>query len=129
MKLLTLLARSFRWKPYAKPLAEPPNHGRGHRDRSSPDGSGNADPDNPSALRQALKHIKWLADKRCMENVVLHSFAHLGGDCAPPAQARRVLDEVARESGYQVRTAAFGYFCEWDINVYGESLAKVRKEI
>ena len=34
-----------------------------------------------------------------------------------------------REAGYDVWTTPFGYFCEWDLSVYGESLAKVWKEI
>ena len=83
-------------------------------------------------LRQAVKHIKWLANKKRMKNVVLHSFAHLGGDSAAPAEAQRLLEEVAqrlRHTGYQVWMTPFGYFCEWDISVYGDSLAKVWKEI
>ena len=136
MKLLTLLAKSFRWKPYAKALAEAADS---PRETAAVTETvvvlvevENADQDNPSALRQALKHIKWLANKKRMKNVVLHSFAHLGGDSAAPAQAQQLLDEVARrlrESGYQVWTTPFGYFCEWDISVHGESLAKVWKEI
>ncbi len=136
MKLLTFLAKSFRWKPYVKALAEAPD--------PPPETAAvteavvvfveveNADQDNASVLRQTLKHIKWLAGKKRMTNVVLHSFAHLGGDAAAPDGARRLLEEVARRlrhSGYQVWTTPFGYFCEWDISVHGDSLAKVWKEI
>ncbi|MCY4439656.1 MAG: hypothetical protein OXE53_05555 [Deltaproteobacteria bacterium] len=136
MKLLTLLAKSFSWKPYAKAFAE--------AEDPAAEATAvtetvvvlveveNADRDNPSTLRQALKHIKWLANKKRMRNVVLHSFAHLGGDSAAPDQAQRLLEEVARRlhnTGYQVWMTPFGYFCEWDISVYGDSLAKVWKEI
>ena len=31
--------------------------------------------------------------------------------------------------GYEVATTPFGWFCEWDLSVYGESLAKVWKEV
>ncbi len=34
-----------------------------------------------------------------------------------------------RETGYRTWTAPFGYFYEWDLSVYGESLAKAWKEI
>ena len=64
---------------------------------------------------------------------MLHSFAHLGGDSAAPAQAQQVArgdgPTLAPFTGYQVWMTPFGYFCEWDISVYGESLAKVWKEI
>ncbi len=136
MKLLTFLAKSFRWKPYAKALAEAPEPAD---DAVTVTETvvvlvevENADLDNPSALRQSLKHIKWLANKKRMRNVVLHSFAHLGGDSAAPAQARELLEEVARrlrQTGYEVWMTPFGYFCEWDIGVYGDSLAKVWKDI
>jgi hypothetical protein len=39
------------------------------------------------------------------------------------------LQQRLNETGYQVWTTPFGYFCEWDLSVYGESLAKVWKEI
>ena len=85
-----------------------------------------------SVFRQALKHIKWLANKREMTKVVLHSFTHLGGENAEPDFARELAEELAqrlRETGYQVWITPFGYFNEWDLSVYGESLAKVWKQI
>lgn len=33
-------------------------------------------------FRKALKNVKWLANKRALKNVVLHSFTHLGGENA-----------------------------------------------
>ena len=134
--MLTFLARSFRWKPYAKALAEAPEPA----DEAVTVTETvvvlveveNADLDNPSAFRQSLKHVKWLANKKRMRNVVLHSFAHLGGDSAAPVQAQELREEVAqrlRQTGYEVWMTPFGYFCEWDIGVYGDSLAKVWKEI
>ncbi len=83
-------------------------------------------------FRQALKHLKWLANKREMKTVVLHSFTHLGGENAPPDFARELTEELAarlRETGYAVWITPFGYFNEWDLSVYGESLAKVWKQI
>ena len=35
-----------------------------------------------AVLRQTLKHIKWLANKRAIKNIVIHSFTHLGGETA-----------------------------------------------
>ena len=86
---------------------------------------------HPCCARRS-KHIKWLANKRELNNIVLHSFTHLGGITAPPELAESfitTLQQRLSETGYQVWTTPFGYFCEWDLSVYGESLAKVWKEI
>ena len=64
--------------------------------------------------------------------MVLHSFAHLGGDNAEPDFARALIEELAarlHETGYDVWITPFGYFNEWDLSVYGESMAKVWKQI
>ena len=138
MKLLCFQAKRFRWKSFSKTLpdvrdqeveeeveetlvvfihAESPDEEAGRRD---------------SVLRQALKHIKWLANKRKLRNIVLHSFAHLGGEAAAPGFTEGLIEEIAqrlRSVDYDVRLTPFGYFCEWDLSVYGDSLAKVWKEI
>jgi hypothetical protein len=83
-------------------------------------------------FKQTLKHIKWLANKRNLTNVVLHSFTHLGGANADAHAARDFIDELAerlRSTDYAVWTTPFGWFCSWELAVYGESLAKVWKEI
>jgi hypothetical protein len=67
-----------------------------------------------------------------LKNIVLHPFAHLGGETAAPTSAEAFIAALAerlRESGYEAWITPFGYFCEWDLSVYGDSLAKVWKEI
>lgn len=85
-----------------------------------------------SVQRQAIKHLKWLANKRGFRTVVLHSFAHLGGSSAAPDAAHAILTGVADRlaaGGYHTHVTPFGYFNEWTLDVYGESLAKVWKQI
>ncbi len=138
MKLLCFQAKRFRWKTHSKTLPEVPDREVDQEVAETlvvflhAEGADAADDRFTSVVRQALKHIKWLANKRALKNIVLHSFTHLGGDTAAPAFAESVIDTTAarlRETGYQVWTTPFGYFCEWDLSVYGESLAKVWKEI
>jgi hypothetical protein len=77
-----------------------------------------------------LKNVKWLANKRELKNVVLHSFTHLSDSTASPEYAHSLLEAAAerlRATGYSVWLTPFGYFCEWELGVYGESLAKVFK--
>jgi len=138
MKLLCFQAKRFHWKTHSKTLPDVP-------DQDLEDGVTEAvvvfvhaetrdetEDRSASVLRQTLKHIKWLANKRSLKAIVLHSFAHLGGEtaCADfAAEFMNTLAERLRQAGYDVRLTPFGYFCEWDLAVYGDSLAKVWKEI
>lgn len=83
-------------------------------------------------LSTLLKNVKWIANKRDLRNVALHSFTHLSTSKADPGFAQSLLNEVAerlRATGYAVWLTPFGYTCEWDLSVHGESLAKVFKAI
>jgi hypothetical protein len=138
MKLLCFQAKSFRWKTHSKTLPEVPDQAIEEQVHDAvvvfvhAETSDAADSRSDSVLRQSVKHVKWLANKRGFKNIILHSFAHLGGSTAPPDFARSFLEQLAerlRATGYQVWSTPFGYFCEWDLCVHGESLAKVWKEI
>jgi len=136
MKLLTFQAKRFRWKSFSKTLPEAEEldvdqtvaecvvvflHAE-DRDAS----------ERVSVFKKTLKHVKWLANKRGMKSVVLHSFTHLGAASAPPEFARAFLEELAerlRTTGYTAWITPFGWFCEWDLSVHGDSLAKVWKEV
>lgn len=138
MKLLCFQARRFHWRSFEKTLPEVPDQDvvDEHTEcvvvfvhaeiRDEPEAS------RARAFRHTLKHIKWLANKRQFRNIVLHSFTHLGGDNAEPRFAQSFLSDLATrlaETDYTVKCTPFGYFCEWSLDVYGESLAKVWKEI
>jgi threonyl-tRNA synthetase editing subunit len=136
MKLLTFQAKRFRWKSFSKTLPEAQDlevdeaveecvvvflHAE-EKDAA----------DRAGVFRKTLKHVKWLANKRGMKSVVLHSFTHLGAASAPAEFARGFLEELAerlRATGYGVWITPFGWFCEWDLSVHGDSLAKVWKEV
>lgn len=137
MRLLTFQAKLFRWRTHEKTL-------EGADDADVQDESTDAvvaylhiesrdEGDGRSrAFLQTLKHIKWIANKRSMRNVVLHSFTHLGGINADPTFAHHFMVELAerlRSTGYEVKITPFGYVCAWTLDVYGDSLAKVYKEI
>jgi hypothetical protein len=136
MKLLTFQAKRFWWRSYSKTLEDVEDVAVEQEvfdavvafyQVEAADAANRA-----SVFRQALKHLKWLANKRGLRTVVLHSFTHLGGDNAESDFARDLAEELAarlRETGYAVWITPFGYFNEWDLSVYGESLAKVWKQI
>lgn len=138
MKLLCFQAKRFRWKTHPKTLPQVADLEVESEVRQTvvifihAEASDAEDARAAAIERQTLKHIKWLANKRELKNVVLHSFTHLGGVTAEPAFAESFIAGLSQrlgETGYQVAITPFGYFCEWDLEVYGESLAKVWKEI
>lgn len=136
MKLLTFQAKRFWWRSFSKTLEDVEDLTVEQEVFDAVVAFYQVEladaADRASVFRQTLKHLKWLANKRAMKTIVLHSFAHLGGDNAEPDFARELTDELAarlRETGYAVWVTPFGYFNEWDLSVYGESLAKVWKQI
>jgi hypothetical protein len=138
MKLLCFQAKRFRWKTHSKTLPDVPDQDVEENVAEAvvvflhAEASDQELDRKDSVLRQTLKHVKWLANKRGLKNIVLHSFGHLGGDTAPADFAASFISALAErlsETGYHVQVTPFGYFCEWDLSVYGESLAKVWKEI
>ena len=138
MRLLCFQARHFRWKTHSKTLPEVSALEAEEEIADSvvifvqAEATDTAEQHLDSIRRKAVKHIKWLANKRELKNVVLHSFTHLGGETAEPGLAEPLIQSIAdrlNQSGYHVQITPFGYFCEWDLSVHGESLAKVWKEI
>ncbi len=139
MRLLCFQAKRFWWKTFEKTLADAPTQEVEMEVSDAvvafvhvevADAAGPAR--EASVFRQTLKHLKWLANKRGLRVVVLHSFTHLGGDSAEPSAAHALLTRLAArltETGYITHITPFGYFNEWDLSVYGESLAKVWKQI
>lgn len=138
MKLLTFQARRFAWKSHSKTLEEASDQEVDeqvsdavvvflHAEAKDADAE-----ERKRVFKHTLKHVKWLANKRSLRNVVLHSFTHLGAENAPPGFADELIRELAERlesTGYGVWTTPFGWFCEWTLEVFGESLAKVWKEV
>jgi hypothetical protein len=141
VKILTFQAERFAWRPHERTLEDPPQESASPEPRAVLMAvvafiHAEARDEDPAAreraLRHATKHIQWLANKRDLENVVLHSFTHLAADTARAAFAEawiRELGEKLEKKGYAVSTTPFGYTCAWELAVFGESLAKVWKEI
>jgi hypothetical protein len=90
-----------------------------------------SDAERPGPARtKLLKNIKWMANKRDMRHVVLHSFTHLSDESADATFAHGLIEDAAerlRNVGYEVWVTPFGYLCEWEMRVFGESLSRVFK--
>ncbi len=138
MKLLTFLARRFAWQPHAATLpgAEAAPAGGECTDCVvafvQAEARDEGDERWKSTQEHARKHVEWLARKRDARTVVLHSFAHLGGTSAAPEFGERWLRALAERlvaRGYAVRSTPFGWTNPWQIDVEGDAIAKVWKEI
>ena len=135
MRVLTFMARSFAWEPFSQTLPDaPPAQPGAVTDAviAFIQVEAKDEAEYARAFRHLLKHLKWLANKKGFKTIVLHSFTHLGGENAPPELALKLFDEMSQRlesTGYQVAQTPFGYFCSWQLDVYGESLAKVYKAI
>ena len=135
MRVLTFMARSFAWEPFSQTLPDaPPAQPGAVTDAviAFIQVEAKDEAEYARAFRHLLKHLKWLANKKGFKTIVLHSFTHLGGENAPPELALKLFEEMSQRlesTGYQVAQTPFGYFCSWQLDVYGESLAKVYKAI
>lgn len=132
MKLLMFQARRFWFAPFERTLPEAGDAPEAQEVKEAVVAFVHAEAEdeaNPGRLEtKFVKNIKWLAGKRGLRRVVLHSFTHLSESKASPAFARAFLQGAAerlRRTGYEVVVTPFGWVCEWELAVYGESLAKV----
>ena len=135
MKLLLFQAKQFCWQSFSKTLDDVPDQDVSETVENTVVVFLHAETEDetqPKLETKVVKNIKWLANKRGLKNIVLHSFTHLSGSTASPEFAQDLLnrlDDRLTSTGYQVWQTPFGYFCEWDLSVFGDSLAKVFKEI
>lgn len=135
MKLLSYQATHFSWAPFSQTIEDADIGHKGsvtdaavfwlHIEKS--------DEEKDSRIfKKTLKHLKWIANNKSLKTIILHSFAHLGGDTANAEYARLFLNrmqERLENTGYSVQTTPFGWFCSWELAVYGDSMAKVFKDI
>ena len=136
MKLLMFLAKEFAFRPFEKTLPEAGDGGEEVKVMEAAVIFVHCEPQDeldPSGLEtKFVKNVKWLAGKRGFQNIVLHSFTHLSDLSATPQFAEAFIQSAAgrlRNTGYHVACTPFGWVCEWELSVYGESLAKVFKSL
>ena len=136
MKLLMFLAKQFTFRPFEKTLPDVSDSSGEVQVTDAAVIFVHAEPldeTDPSGLEtKFVKNVKWIAGKRGFKNVVLHSFTHLAEASASPQYAEAFLQSAAvrlRNTGYPAVLTPFGWVCEWELSVHGESLAKVFKSL
>ncbi|MFT5394661.1 MAG: hypothetical protein ACI8PT_004872 [Gammaproteobacteria bacterium] len=88
--------------------------------------------DDGKLLTKCAKNVKWLANKRGIKRVVLHSFDHLSQSKAAPDVAQAIIEKLSARlngNGYDVAVTPFGYSLAWNLSVHGDPIAKVFKSL
>ena len=88
MRLLMFMAQRFWWRSYSKTLEDVEDVQVEETVTDAAVVFMQVEAKDAAArddvFRKTLKNIKWLANKRDLTRVVLHSFTHLGGENAEP---------------------------------------------
>lgn len=133
MRVLFLYARSFRFRTHHKALEGAPDDERDTTVTDAVLAFVHAEPGDASDQETKLvKNVKWVAGKFASKRCVLHYFAHLGETRLEPELARALM-ERARErlagAGYEVEITPFGHFCDLAMDLPGDSMARIYKEL
>lgn len=136
MKLLLFYVRDFWMKPFVKNLPDVPDAESELSSEEAVLALIHAEPADAErrgkVVTKAIKNIKWVAGKFESKRAILHFFAHLGVEAAPPEVAHDLVDAMRERlegAGYEVLVTPFGYFNEFKIHVAGESVGKVFLEV
>ena len=134
MRVLFWFCEKFAWTPTLKTLEIAPDADPDERTRvvvafiHVEPGDVEA---GSSAETKLVKNAKWVARKWEVQEVVLHSFTHLGETKADPEQAKALMDRAAERlcsAGYGAVQTPYGYFNDLSLEAPGHPLARIYKE-
>ena len=129
-----LFVTDFAYQPGQKTLAEVPVATTGGR---CSDGvlafvhAEAADAGQSGVVTKLVKNLKWAARKNDTQRIILHSFAHLGEQRAPPEVAASILVQTEQrlsDAGYAVSQTPFGYLLNIELSAPGRAFARIYKE-
>lgn len=134
MRVIYWFCTEFAWNPAIKTLEEVPD--------AEPDGFRDVvvafihvEPkdvlDGSSAETKLIKNAKWLARKWEINNIILHSFTHLGEEKADAENAQSLINSAEQRlinAGYETIQTPYGYFLDLTIQAKGHPLARIYKE-
>jgi hypothetical protein len=84
--------------------------------------------DVASRGKKLVNHLKWVSRKNQNNQIILHSFAHLGESKASAEFSKAVFNETEKRlqnAGFTTAQTPFGYFLNLDIKAPGYSLARI----
>ena len=83
------------------------------------------------SVKELVENIKDVAGKVNVKDIVLYPYAHLSSNLASPGVAVEVLKGAGKELGknFNVTSAPFGYYKEFELKVKGHPLSELSREI
>jgi len=134
VRVLFWFCEKFAWTPTLKTLENAPDAAPDARTRAVvafihiEPGDVEA---GSSAETKLVKNAKWVARKWEVQEIILHSFTHLGEAKADPEQAKALMDRAAERlatAGYRAVQTPYGYFNDLSIEAPGHPLARIFRE-
>jgi predicted deacetylase len=84
--------------------------------------------DVKSREKKLVNHLKWVSRKNHCQQVILHSFAHLGESKASSGFSKALFDAAEKRlqnADFTTAQTPFGYFLDLSIQAPGYSLARI----
>lgn len=133
MRVLFWYCDVFKCNPSMKTLMDAPNATSSHHQHAvvafihvePKDGKSGS-----TAETKLVKNAKWLARKWETQEIILHSFTHLGEEKADPEIAKALIDRTQNRlntAGYVAIQTPYGYFNDLTIQAQGHPLARIYK--
>jgi len=84
-----------------------------------------------NSVKELVKNIKDVAGQVNVKDIVLYPYAHLSSNLASPDVAVEILKGAGKELGksFNVTSAPFGYYKEFELKVKGHPLSELSREI
>lgn len=87
--------------------------------------------DVKDSVKELVKNIKDVAKQVKTKDIVLYPYSHLSNNLASPELAVEILEKAGKELGknFNVTSAPFGYYKEFELKVKGHPLSELSREI
>lgn len=84
-----------------------------------------------NSVKELVKNVKDIAGQVDVKDIVLYPYAHLSSNLASPDVAIEILKLAGKElrKNFNVTSAPFGYYKEFELKVKGHPLSELSREI
>jgi threonyl-tRNA synthetase len=84
-----------------------------------------------NSVKELVKNVKDVAGQVNVKDIVLYPYAHLSSNLASPDVAVEILKGAGKElrKNFNVTSAPFGYYKEFELKVKGHPLSELSREI
>lgn len=83
-------------------------------------------------VKRYMEELKDVSEKVNTSNIVIYPYAHLSSSLASPSVAQQIVQElevIAKDEGYNVIRAPFGWYKAFNLKAKGHPLSELSREI